>query len=91
MPKPYISVTSVKPLANYWLQVSLSNGRRGIYDVSPHLNKGVFRQLRDRSYFKLVKVVFSGVGWPDGQDIGPCGIAHEMRPLPRRAVARKRG
>ena len=89
MTKPYISVTSVKPLADYRLQVSLSDGRRGVFDVSPHLNKGVFKELRDPSYFKMVKLVFTGVGWPNGQDLSPIRIADDMRPLPRRAVARK--
>lgn len=89
MTKPYISVVSVKPLANYRLRVSLSNGKEGVFDVSPHLNKGVFKELRDPSYFKLVKLVFTGVGWPNGQDLSPIRIADDMRPLPRCVVARK--
>ena len=89
MTKPYIKVLSVKPLENYRLQVSLSNGREGVFDVSPYLDLGVFKQLKNPAYFSLVKPVFTGVGWPCGQDLSPIKIADEMRPLPRRAPAHK--
>lgn len=90
MMKPYISVVSVKPLPDYRLRVVLSDGRKGIFDVSPYLDKGVFRQLRDPAYFVRVKQVFTGVGWPNEQDISPFRIADEMHPLPRRKVAPRR-
>ncbi len=90
MTKPYISVVSVKPLPDYRLQVVLSNGRRGIYDVSPLLDRGVFKQLKDTAYFAKVKQVFTGVGWPNEQDISPFAIAEEMRPIPRRKAAARR-
>ena len=89
MTKPYISVTAVKPLANHRLRVALSNGREGIFDVSPYLDIGVFKQLKKPAYFAKVKKLFAGVGWPNGQDLSPLRIEGEMRPLPRRAVARK--
>ena len=87
--KPYIEVVSVKPLGNHRLRVSLSDGKQGIFDMSPYLSKGVFKQLRDPAYFALVKPVFTGIGWPNGQDLSPFTIAGAMRRLPRRAVARK--
>ncbi len=90
MPKPYISVVSVKPLPDYRLQVALSDGRRGIYDVSSFLDFGVFKQLKAPAYFALAKVFISGVGWPGGQDIGPFTITEGMRPLPRRKAAARR-
>lgn len=90
MTKPYISVVSVKPLPGYRLQVALSDGRRGIYDVSPLLGRGVFKPLRDPAYFAKVKQVFTGVGWPGEEDISPFAIAEKMRPLPRRKAASRR-
>ena len=88
--KPYITVVSVKPLENHRLRVALSNGKEGIFDVSPYLDIGVFKQLKNPAYFARVKTLHAGVGWPKGQDLGPLRIEGEMRPLPRRAVARKR-
>ena len=91
MPKPYLKVVSVKPLENHRLRVALSNGREGIFDVSPYLDIGVFKQLKKPAYFAKVKKLFAGVGWPNGQDLSSLKIDDEMRPLPRRAPARKRG
>jgi hypothetical protein len=36
---------------DYTLFVELSNGRSGIFDVKPYLEKGVFQQLKDKKYF----------------------------------------
>ena len=88
MTKPYIRVTSVKPLENHRLRVALSNGRKGVFDVSPYLGIGVFKQLKDPAYFARVRKLFAGVGWPDGQDLSPLKIADEMRALPRTATRR---
>lgn len=90
MTKPYISVVSVKPLPDYRLQVVLSDGRRGIYDMSPMLDRGVFKELKDPAYFARAKVFGSAVGWPNEQDISPFSIAEGMHPLPRRKTSRLR-
>ncbi len=79
MVTPVISVVSVKPLANYRLQVALSNGKVGVFDVSPYLDTGVFCELRDPDYFAKVRQFFIGVGWPNGQDISPGRIESEMQ------------
>ena len=64
----YVRVLSVAPLENYRLAVSLSNGKKGVFDVSPYLDSGVFRKLKNRDYFLRVRTVFgdSGIGWPGG-------------------------
>ena len=90
MTKPYIRVLSVKALENHRLQVVLSNGREGVFDVAPYLDIGVFKRLKEPAYFSRVKTLFAGVGWPGGQDLSPLKIADEMHPLPRRKVASRR-
>ncbi|MGU9951580.1 MAG: DUF2442 domain-containing protein [Gammaproteobacteria bacterium WSBS_2016_MAG_OTU1] len=55
MVTPVISVVSVKPLENYRLQVALSNGKAGIFDVSPYLDTGVFC---DPDYFAKSSAIF---------------------------------
>ena len=67
MTKPYIRVLSVKALENHRLQVVLSNGREGVFDVAPYLDIGVFKRLKEPAYFSRVKTLFAGVGWPGGQ------------------------
>jgi uncharacterized protein DUF2442 len=41
------------------------------FDVTPYLNLGVFRELKDADYFKQVTLAFGTVQWPNEQDISP--------------------
>jgi hypothetical protein len=77
-----IAVISVEPLENYQLRVTLSDGRRGIFDVSPFLNEGVFRELKDIQYFNRIYVACNTVVWPHEQDIDPELIEMELQPEP---------
>ena len=73
-----IRVISVEPLENHRLRIRLSNGKMGIFDVSPYLDKGVFHELRDRQYFRRVKVAFGGIMWPHEQDFSADTIEYDM-------------
>jgi hypothetical protein len=64
-------VVTVKPLANYCLDVTLRDGTRGTFDMKPYLDTGVFQELRDPAYFGAVGIEFDAVTWPHGQDIAP--------------------
>ena len=77
----YWDVTTVKPLANYRIQVEIADGRRGIFDLKPYLNHGVFRELQDVNYFNQVGILFGAVTWPHEQDIAPETLAAEMQAI----------
>jgi hypothetical protein len=64
-------VISVKPLAGHRIHVALADGRQGVFDLTPYLDHGVFRELRTPQYFAQVAVVLGAVSWPHGQDIAP--------------------
>ncbi len=74
----YWDVKVVRPLAEYRLYVELVDGRRGIFDVKPYLDHGVFRELRDPDYFARVGIVLGAVTWPRHQDIAPETLLAEM-------------
>lgn len=76
-----IKVTFVKAEKSYRLFVRLSNGKSGYFDVSPYLEKGVFKQLRDHDYFEQVRTAFGGVAWPNQQDFSADTIEYEMQPI----------
>ncbi|MFQ5754264.1 MAG: DUF2442 domain-containing protein, partial [bacterium] len=63
-----IKVSNVEPIENYELKVKLSNGKSGVFDVKPYLDKGIFQELKDENYFKAAKAAFGGVVWPHEQD-----------------------
>lgn len=56
---------------NYQLSIVFTNGERGVYDCSGLLNFGVFKELKNKHYFKQVKVIDGTVAWPHEQDICP--------------------
>jgi hypothetical protein len=64
-------VKSVTPLDNYKLELTFTNGEIGIYDCSPLLDFGVFKELSDVNYFNRAIVEGGSVIWPNEQDICP--------------------
>jgi hypothetical protein len=74
-------VKAVEPLENYQLQLTFSNGEVGIYDCAPLLDFGVFRELRDVSYFRQVRASGGTVVWPHEQDICPDTLYEDSRKL----------
>ena len=74
-----VKVVSVEPLEDYKLRVKLSDGRRGIFDVSEFVGMGVFQELKDREYFRSVFINHGTVAWPHEQDIAPELIEIELR------------
>lgn len=64
-------VSEVIPTDNYQLRLAFTNGERRVYDCSELLDFGVFRELRDKNYFKQASVLHGTVVWPHEQDICP--------------------
>lgn len=62
-------IRSARPLQDFKLDVEFVNGERKIFDVSPYLDSGVFRALRDRSVFGAVQVVEGALEWPGEIDL----------------------
>lgn len=56
---------------DYKLDLVFTDGERGTYDCRSLLDFGVFKELKDPSYFKQVKVDGGTVAWPHDQDICP--------------------
>ncbi len=71
-------VKIVKSLPEYRIYVEIANGRKGIFDLKPYLDHGVFRELRDVNYFNQVGILFGAVTWPNEQDIAPGTLLAEM-------------
>lgn len=70
-----LSVTEAKVLDGYRLELSFSNGVRGVVDLANRIvgRGGVFHRLEDRQYFRQVRVD-SDLGtlvWPNEADFCP--------------------
>lgn len=77
----YWDVKNVCPLDDYEIYVELADGRKGIFDLKPYLNHGIFRELQDKAYFSQVGIVLGAVTWPHKQDIAPETLLAELRPI----------
>jgi hypothetical protein len=74
-------VKIVKPLSDYQIYVEIEDGRKGVFDMKPYLDRGIFRELKDVNYFNQVDILFGAVTWPNEQDIAPETLLAEMIPL----------
>ncbi|MBF0293687.1 MAG: DUF2442 domain-containing protein [Magnetococcales bacterium] len=63
-------VVAVEPEDTPSLVLAFANGERRRFDVLPYLDKGIFRELRDPTYFRRVRAVSGYVTWPHDQDFG---------------------
>ncbi len=74
----YWDVKVVKPLTDYKIYVEIEDGRKGIFDMKPYLDFGVFKELKDINYFNQVYILFGALSWPHEQDIAPETLVNEM-------------
>ena len=64
-------VKKVIPLENYKLELTFTNNEVRVFDVSPYLDLGIFKELRDKSIFNSVQVFMGSVKWKNDQDFCP--------------------
>jgi hypothetical protein len=83
-------VSKVRPLKGHRLKLVFTNGESGVYDCSPLLDFGVFKDLRDERYFGRACVREGTVAWPREQDIDPDTLYQDSRKAPRRQPASAR-
>jgi hypothetical protein len=72
-------IVSVQPLENMTVSVVYSDGSSGVFNVAPYIRREFFKRLEDESYFRQVRIFFGGIGWPDGQDLGPDTVCAELQ------------
>jgi hypothetical protein len=69
--KMYLSVNKVKALKDYELELTFENKEVRIFDVKPYLDTGLFKKLKDKKLFNMVKISYDTVEWPSGIDLDP--------------------
>ena len=62
-------VTHATPQTEHRLRLEFDNGETRLFDLTPWLDKGVFRALRDSPEFAQVRVVDGSVEWPGEIDL----------------------
>ena len=67
----YLAVREVKPQNEYKLLLTFENGEKKIFDMTPYLELGIFRELKDIHLFNTVRVSFDTIEWANEADIDP--------------------
>ena len=74
-------VTHFEILTDHRIKVTLSNGKKGIFDVKPYLDRGIFRELSDYNYFKRARIEFGTLTWPTSRNFSPETIEIKMEKI----------
>ncbi|MBI5243236.1 MAG: DUF2442 domain-containing protein [Elusimicrobia bacterium] len=83
-----ISEVEVRP--EHKLCVRFGNGKSRLFDVGPYLNRGVFKELKNESYLKKVRIISGGIEWPHEQDLSADTLYYRGIPLRKRNGALRR-
>lgn len=65
------SVDEVTPCDDYTMEIVFHDGKRGVFDMKPLIDKPIYRKLKSRSYFVTAHVEGGTVVWDDDVDIAP--------------------
>jgi hypothetical protein len=64
-------VKAVKANPDHTLTLTFTNEEIKVFDVKPYLDKGIFKELKDRNEFNSVQPFLGGIQWRNGQDFCP--------------------
>lgn len=67
----YLSIKDVKPIDDYILLLTFENDEKRMFDMKPYLDKGIFKELKDKDLFRSVRVSFDSIEWSNSADIDP--------------------
>ena len=72
-------VKAVKPNSDYTLTLTFTNNEVKVFNMKPYLNKGIFKELNDKSLFNSVKPFLGSIQWKNGQDLCPDTLYMESK------------
>jgi hypothetical protein len=76
----YPAVCKVITHKDFSLSIVLDTGEKRLLDMTPYLDFGVFKTIRDYEKFKRVRVAFGTIEWDEGIDLDPEFIYAKSKP-----------
>ena len=76
-----LDVIGVEAQAAFRLLLEFENHERRVFDLSPYLDTGVFRQLKDLRLFGAAHIEGGTVAWPGEIDLAPETLYLESEPV----------
>lgn len=77
----YLGVSSVEYYKDYKILLIFENNEKKVFDVSPYLDKGNFKELKETKLFKTVHIAFDTIEWDNGVDLDPETLYSDSKPL----------
>lgn len=74
---------SAVALPNYRILFAYADGEQRVFDMTPYLDKGIFRELQDPRVFGGVRPAFDTIEWPNGADVSPELLLRDSHPATR--------
>ena len=72
----------VKAMEDLCIYLKFEDGKEKIYDMSDLIeNNPMYSRLKDKEYFKKVKVAGESVEWPNGEDVCPENLYHDGKDI----------
>lgn len=68
-----------RPNEDFSLSVVFEDGVEGVLDMTPYLDFGVFKKIKDFEQFKRVRIALDTVEWECGVDLDPEFIRAKCR------------
>ncbi len=62
-------IVEVEVLSDYRLLLTFDDSVKKIKDMKPYLDKGVFKKLKDKEFFKNVKIAYGTISWDEEIDM----------------------
>lgn len=67
----YPAIIGVHPNEDFTLSVVFEDGCKGVLDMKPYLDFGVFQRLKSFDQFQRARIAFDTVQWDCGVDLDP--------------------
>ena len=67
----------VSAIDNYKLRIKFENGEIKIFDMKKYIKQKFYEKLKNKEYFKQVKVVGNTIEWQNGEDVAPENLYYD--------------
>ncbi|MCY3708044.1 MAG: DUF2442 domain-containing protein [Caldilineaceae bacterium] len=75
----YPAIIAVACAEDFTLSVAFENGEKGLLDMKPYLDFGIFKKIKDPKVFETVHVSFDTIAWASGADLDPEFVYEKCR------------
>lgn len=73
VPKPI----KIETLENYKIKIKFEDGKEKIFNMEKYIHEKFYQKLRNKEYFKNVKIAGNTIEWENGEDVAPENLYYD--------------